>query len=139
VLACLAPTSRALLALCLAPLVPAVVALQLFVPNASALVFPAWFQATRQRAGGGGIDVMGQRLIFFFVQLLTMLVALLPAVVAGGAVVFVACFVFSLPAIAGIWIAAAGVLAVLLGELWLGLRFLGARFEKLDLSSELRP
>jgi len=31
------------------------------------------------------------------------------------------------------------VLAVLLGELWLGLWFLGGRFEKLDLSSELRP
>lgn len=137
--ACLAPGSRTLLVLCLAPLVPAIVALQLFVPNASALVFPAWFQATRARAGGGGIDIMGQRLIFFFLQMVTMLVALLPAVIAGGATVLVACFVFSLPAIAGIWIAAAGVLVVLLGELWLGLWFLGGRFEKLDLSSELRP
>ena len=135
--ACLEPGSRMLLTLCLAPLVPAIVALQLFVPNAAALVFPAWFQATRQR-GGGGIDIMGQRLIFFFLQFLTMLFALLPAVLAGGATVFVACFVFSLPAIAGVWIAAAGVLAVLLGELWLGLWFLGGRFEKLDLSSELR-
>ena len=135
--ACLAPASRSLLAVCLATLVPPVVALQLFVPNASALVFPAWFQATRQR--GGGIDIMGQRLIFFFVQLLTMLCALLPAVLAGGATVFVACFVLPLPPIAGVWLAAAGVLAVLLGELWLGLYFLGGRFERLDLSAELRP
>ena len=35
-------------------------------------------------------------------------------------------------------VASTGVLAVLLGELWLGLLFLGRRFEKLDLSSELR-
>ena len=137
--ACLAPASRTLLALCLAALVPPLVALQLFVPNASALVFPAWFQATRQRAGGGGIDIMGQRLIFFFVQLLTMLFALAPVVLAGGATVFVACFWFSLPPILGVWLAAAGVFAVLIGELWLGLYFLGGRFDRLDLSAELRP
>jgi hypothetical protein len=137
VLACLAPASRALLTLCLATLVPPLVALQLFVPNAAALVFPAWFQATRQR-GGGGIDVMGQRLIFFFAQLLTMIVALLPAVFAGAATIAVACFFFSLPPIAGVWLAATGVLAVLLGELWFGLWLLGGRFEKLDLSAELR-
>jgi len=135
---CLEPASRTLLTLCVAAVVPAVVALQLFVPNASALVFPGWFQATRQRGGGGGIDIMGQRLIFFFVQFLTMLFAILPAAIAGVATVFVACFVFPLPPIVGVWIAAVGVLMVLIGELWLGLWFLGGRFEKLDLSSELR-
>jgi hypothetical protein len=127
-----------LFTICLAGLVPPIVALQLFVPNAAALVFPTWFQATRQR-GGGGIDVMGQRLIFFFVQLLTMVLAILPALVAGAATVSVVCFVFGLPAIVGVWIAAVGVLAVLLVELWFGLQFLGARFEKFDLSAELRP
>lgn len=136
---CLAPAARTPLALCLAVLVPPVVALQLFVPNAAALLFPAWIQSTRQRMGGGGIDVMGQRLIFFFVQLLTMLLAVLPALLAGAAAVSVACFVFKLPAIVGVWIAATGVLAVLLAELWFGLQFLGTRFEQLDLSSELRP
>jgi hypothetical protein len=135
--ACLAPASRALLTLCLATLVPPVVALQLFVPNAAALIFPAWFQATRQR-GGGGIDVMGQRLIFFFAQLLTMIFALLPAVFAGASTVAMACFFFSLPPIAGVWLGAAAVLAVLLGELWAGLWFLGGRFESIDLSAELR-
>jgi hypothetical protein len=135
---CFSPAARAPLAICVAALVPPVVALQLFVPNAAALVFPAWFQATRQR-GGGGIDIMGQRLIFFFVQLLTMLLAILPAFVAGAAAISVACFVFGLPAIVGVWIAATGVFAVLLVELWFGLQFLGARFEKFDLSAELRP
>ncbi len=137
--ACLAPAARTLLTLCLATLVPLIVALQLFVPNAAALVFPAWFQATRQRAGGGGIDIMGQRLIFFFGQFLTMLIALLPALLSGAVTVWLACFVFPLPPIAGVWLAAVGVLMVLVGELWLGLWFLGGRFERLDLSSELRP
>ena len=133
-----APASRVMLALCFAALVPAVVALQLLVPNAAALVFPAWFQATRQRAGGGGIDVMGQRLIFFAAQLFTMLLATVPALLAGAAAVSVACFVLHLAPIVGVWIATVGVLAVLLGELWFGLYFLGGRFEKLDLSVELR-
>jgi len=136
--ACLAPAARVPLALCLAVLVPPIIALQLFVPNAAALVFPGWFQATRQRVGGG-IDIMGQRMIFFFAQLLTMVIAVLPALIAGAAAVAVACFVFGLPAIVGVWVAATGILAVLLAELWLGLKFLGARFEKFDLSSELRP
>ena len=134
----LAPGSRTMLTLCLAALVPPLVMLQLFVPNAAALVFPAWFQATRQR-GGGGIDIMGQRLIFFVAQMITMLIAIVPALLAGGVAVFVACFLFHLPPLVGVWLAATGVLAVLLGELWLGFQFLGARFEKLDLSSELRP
>jgi hypothetical protein len=38
-----------------------------------------------------------------------------------------------------VWIAATGVFVVLLVELWFGLQFLGARFEKFDLSAELRP
>jgi len=136
--ACLAPASRTVFTLCLGVLVPPLVALQLFVPNAAALLFPAWFQATRQR-GGGGIDIMGQRLIFFAAQSLTMLFAFVPALLAGGLLVFVASFLVHLPALVGVWLGAVGVLAVLIGELWLGLHFLGGRFEKLDLSSELRP
>lgn len=133
-----APASRALIALAGALLVPPVVALQLLVPNAAALVFPAWFQATRQR-GGGGIDIMGQRLIFFFAQFITMLVALLPAVLIGAATVSVACFLLGMPAVIGVWLAATTVLAMLIGEIWLALYLLGERFEKLDLSAELRP
>jgi putative ABC exporter len=137
---CLAPAGRPVLALCLAAIVPPLVAMQLFVPNAAALMFPAWFQSIRQRGGsGGGIDVMGQRLIFFFAQLLTILLALLPTLVAGAIAVAVGCFVLGLPALIGIWLATLGIVAVLLGELWFGLQFLGHRFEQIDLSAELRP
>ena len=135
---CAAPASRVLIGLGGALLVPPVVALQLLVPNAAALVFPGWFQATRQR-GGGGIDIMGQRLIFFFAQLITMLLAVLPAVLIGLATVSVACFALGLPTVIGVWLAVTGMLVLLIGELWLALYLLGERFEKLDLSAELRP
>lgn len=135
---CTAPSSRLLLGLGGAVLVPPVVMLQLIVPNAAALVFPAWFQATRQR-GGGGIDVMGQRLIFFFAQLLTMLLALLPAVLVGAALVSVACFLLGLPTVVGVWLAVGAMFGLFLGEIALALHLLGERFEKLDLSAELRP
>jgi hypothetical protein len=116
---------------------PAVVALQLFVPNAAALFFPAWFQATRHR-GGGGIDVMGQRIIFFGAQLITMLLMLLPGALIAAGIMFVGSWL-NLPVALDLWFATGAVLAVLVGELWLGLQFLGNRFEKFDLSAELRP
>ena len=86
---------------------------------------------------GGGPEVMGQRMIFFFAQLLTMALALLPAVA------FAALLIVILQAFLGLAVAAAIasviVIAVLVGEVWCGLWLLGARFEKLDLSAELRP
>jgi hypothetical protein len=36
-------------------------------------------------------------------------------------------------------VAAVAVAAILAGEVWLGVWWLGSRFEKLDLSTELRP
>ena len=99
------------------------------------LVFPAWFQATRQR--GGGIDLMGQRVIFGLGQLLTMLLALLPAVLVAGVVIFITQWLIGLPA--AVLIAALTVIVILAGEIWCGLWWLGGRFEKLDLSAELRP
>lgn len=118
----------------LALLTPVLVLLQLLVPNAAALVFPSWFQATRAR--GGGPEVVGQRMIFFFAQLLTMLAALLPAAAVAVATVLALHWIVGIAAA----VAAAGVavLAVVAGEVWCGVWWLGARFEKLDLSAELR-
>lgn len=132
-----APGTRAVTLLAAAVLIPPLVALQLFVPNAAALVFPTWFQATRQR-GGGGVDVLGQRLIFFGAQLLTMLLVLLPAALAVTGAVLLVRFLGG-PLALGIWFGAGAALSILLGELWAGLVFLGRRFEQFDLSSELRP
>jgi hypothetical protein len=122
-------------ALGIALIIPPLCVLQLLVPNAAALVFPAWFQATRQR--GGGIDLMGQRVIFGLGQLLTMVLALLPAVLTAGALIFITQWIIGLPA--AVAVATLTVIVILLGEIWCGLWWLGERFEKLDLSSELRP
>jgi ABC-2 type transport system permease protein len=128
-------TLRIATVVALAAIVPMMVMLQLLVPNAAALLFPAWFQASRGR--GGGPEVVGQRMIFFFAQLLAMVVALLPALVAAALLVVMLQWVVGLPGALGI--AAGAVLVVLAGEVWLGVWWLGGRFEKLDLSSDLRP
>jgi len=119
----------------LALIAPVMVALQLLVPNAAALLFPGWFQMSRTR--GGGPEVIGQRMIFFFAQVLTMVCALLPAVLVGGAVILMLHWIVGLAAaVAG---AAVAMLAVLAGEVWAGVHWLGNRFEALDLSADLRP
>jgi len=121
-------------------IMPALVSLQLLVPNAGALFFPGWFQTTRNR--GGGPEVVGQRMIFFFAQLLTMVAALIPAALAGT-VPFAIAFLLGQQgtlALALSSVASAGlILAVLVAEIAAGVRLLGARFERLDLSAELRP
>jgi hypothetical protein len=132
----LTPGVRLTAGICAALVVPPLCTLQLLVPNGAALLFPGWFQATRQR-GGGGIDVMGQRVIFGLGQLLAMVFALLPAVVLAAGLIFVTQWLIGLPA--AVVFATLAVLAILIGEVWCGLWWLGQRFEKFDLSSELRP
>lgn len=123
-------------ALGLAALAPVVATLQLLVPNATALVFPAWFQLSRRR--GGGPEVMGQRMIFFFAQLLTMVVALLPAGLFLGAFVFISLLDSVDAPILGLVVGTLSALVILIAEVALGLWLLGRRFETLDLSAELR-
>ena len=130
----LTPAVRLTFALAIALVTPALVTLQLIVPNAAALLFPSWFQLTRTR--GGGPEVVGQRMIFFFAQVFTMAFALLPAGLAAVAAGFM--FWWLLGPAGTVAIAALAVLAVLVGEAWCALWWLGRRFEKLDLSAELR-
>lgn len=118
-----------------AVLVPPVVLLQLLVPNAAALLFPGWYQASRGR--GGGMEVVGQRMIFFFAQLLTMLLALVPAVLLAALLIFILQWLIG-PALA-VAVAGVAVLAVLAGEVWCGVWWMGERFDRLDFSSDFRP
>jgi ABC-2 type transport system permease protein len=131
----LTPELRIVAAVSLAAIAPALCALQLLVPNAGALLFPAWAQTARP--AGGGFDVMGQRLIFFAGQFLCLLLALLPAGVVGALTVFLTRWFLGLPASVGL--AVIPILLVLVGEFWLGVWLLGPRFERLDISAELRP
>jgi ABC-2 type transport system permease protein len=122
----------------LALLLPAVVSLQLLVPNAAALVFPGWVHAQRAR-GAVGPEVAGQRMIFFFAQIVTMAVALLPAGGLAALLILIMRVVLGFSHTLAINLAALPVLVILVAEVWCGLWLLGQRFEKLDLSAELRP
>jgi hypothetical protein len=128
---------RIVFTLCAAVLTPFVIALELLIPNAVPLVFPSWFQTLR--APGGGIDLMGQRMIFGIGQVLVVCIALLPAVGTAALLVFILHWALGIsPAIAVI-AATLAVTMVLIGELWCGLWLLGVRFEKFDLSAEPHP
>ena len=131
----LTPGFRFTAGLCIAATVPVLCALQLLTPNAAALLFPAWFQATRQR--GGGIDVIGQRLIFVFGQFFIILLGLLPAVLGAGLVIFASQWLIG--ASAAVILGTLVALTLLGAEVACGLWWLGARFENLDLVTELRP
>ena len=126
------------LAISAAVIVPPLNLVSLLVPNAAALLLPAWFATgPGNQAGGRGIEVMGQRLIFVLGQFFVQVLALVPPALA--AFVFytlIASTLFSeglvLPLTA--FVAAAVLAAEAVG----GLTLLGHWFEQLDLSRE-RP
>src|SRR6185295_10312779 len=117
-------------------LLPPLCALQVLVMNSATVLFPAWVSLGADR--GRGIDVIGQRIFFAAGVFLTMALSLLPAAIAAGVVFFGLQWTVGAPVVAGL--AAAGIaLAVLCTEVWLVVLWLGARFERFDLSAELRP
>ncbi|HWA85292.1 MAG TPA: putative ABC exporter domain-containing protein [Opitutus sp.] len=131
----LTPEVHITLAVCIAALTPPLVALQLLVPNAATILFPGWVQTVR--TPGGGIDLMGQRLIFVFGQVFIIVIALLPAAATAALLVFVTQWLIGLAV--AIVFATLVVISVIIGEVGCGVWWLGHRFERLDLSSELRP
>ncbi|PNS08971.1 putative ABC exporter domain-containing protein [Solilutibacter silvestris] len=113
---------------------PPLFGLMLCVPFAGMLYFPAWTLGPDN--GGRGFDVMGQRMIFMFGYLLTVLLVAIPAALLGGIA-----YLF------GHWVsgfALGVVLAAICGgivfalELAFALRLLGRRIDRFDLSQELR-
>ena len=132
----LTPQFRATMAIGIGLLVVPLCALQLLVMNAAAVLFPAWLQTSRNQAQRG-IEVMGQRIVFLVGQLLVIGVALLPAMIAAGAVLFVTQWMVGMTV--GIVLAGITALAILGAEVWFGVLWLGARFDHFDLSAELRP
>jgi hypothetical protein len=131
----IAPGLRTGVTLGLALLAPLLCLAQLLIVNAFAVLFPAWQPAAGQSQQG--IEVMGQRILFVAAQMLAMVLSLVPAIVVGG-VVFAALRWMAGPVAGGVagLLVGAGVMVV---ELGLAIAWLGARFEALDLSQELRP
>jgi MFS family permease len=106
------------------------------VPNAAAVLFPAWMPSAGEHTDRG-IDVMGQRLIFLAGQLLATAVAIVPAAIIAAMIFFVGQWLVGFVVAAALAVAAVFILLAI--EAWLGVRWLGSRFEQLDLSAELRP
>jgi ABC-2 type transport system permease protein len=131
----LTPSLRGGAALGLAILAPPLVAIQLLVSNAAAVVFPAWTQSAGSRAERG-IEVMGQRIIFITGQLLITVIAMVPAVLSAALIFFIAQWLVGVE-IAAV-VAVGAVFLLLCAEACLGVHWLGGRFEKFDLSAELR-
>lgn len=130
----LTPVRRVTLAAGLGMVAPFVCLLQLIVPNAIMLLMPDWYQATRTR--GGGIELLGQRLIFGFAQLLMALVIAVPAILIAGLIAFSAQYFLGVAG--GVLVASFVLVAILAGEAAVGLWWLGSRFERFDLSAEIR-
>lgn len=136
-LAWLTPPVHVAATLAAALLVPFLCVVQLLIPTAATVLFPAWYHATRGLATTRGIEVLGQRLIFVAGQLATVLVAIIPVAVTGAAVLFLTQWLIGLTS--AVLLAAFVMAALLTGEIALGLHWLGRRFERFDLSADLRP
>jgi hypothetical protein len=132
----LTPALRGGAALGLAVLAPPLVAIQLLVTNAAAIVFPAWAQSAGDQTARG-IEVLGQRIIFMAGQLFVTAIAVVPAAISAALVFLIAQWLVGVVAAAALAVAA--VFLLLCEEAWLGVRWLGGRFEHFDFSAELRP
>ncbi len=123
-------------AVSVALLVPPVVGLMTGIPFAATLYFPLWMSAVGQ--AGGGLDVMGQRMIFAGGYLVVLATALLPAaLVAAVPYFFVLWLAGSQAAALGAGAGAASL--ILIGELAAVVWWLGERYEQFDLSVETPP
>jgi len=106
--------------------------ISLLIPNAALLYFPGWFHSGK--GAPQGIEVMGQRLIFFLGQLVIFVLTLVPAAMAFAVVYFAGRLV--LGTYGALPVGALAAAAVMAGEAALGVMLLGKLFERLDLSSE---
>jgi hypothetical protein len=103
------------------------------IPFAATLYFPTWISAASQ---GSGLDVMGQRLIFFGGYLVVLIVALLPAALAAAVPFFIIQWLTEAQTLA-LFAGAVTASLVLVGELAAVVWWLGRRYERFDLSTEL--
>ena len=129
----LATGNLAIAAVGIALVAPPLCGLMLCVPYAGLLYFPAWSEAAGSH--GGGIEVMGQRMIFFGAYLIAMALALLPATLLGG-IAFLLCNWLSGPSLA---LASAALIAgvVLSIELMTAIAWLGDRLDAFDVAQEM--
>jgi hypothetical protein len=114
---------------------PLLCALLMCIPFAWILWFPAW--AASLGARGGGFEAASQRMMFGFVYMIAAALALLPALALGGLVAW-AGSALGMPASVSMLVVSLVAAVVLVLELAAIVRVLGARIDRLDVSTELR-
>jgi hypothetical protein len=124
---------RLSVALAAAVVLPLIDLFAVMIPNSAVLFFPAWFQLGKDAPRG--FETMGQQLILMFGQLLALLLGLLPA--AGAFTLCFFCGSFVHWPMLGVLLGAGAAAIVLAFEAGLGIRLLGAVFERLDVSGEV--
>jgi hypothetical protein len=130
-----APAPAALrlsIALSAALLMPCVDFIALLLPNAAALIFPAWVQLGKDTPRG--FETMGQQLILMFGQIIILTLAVLPAVLAGASASFVVWWLTGKVLAAAVLPGALAAALVLAAEAALGVHLLGKAFEQFDWS-----
>ena len=120
-------------ALGIALLIPPLCGLLSCVAYAGVLFFPAW--ATSAGAHGGGVEVVGQRLIFTAGYLVVLMVALLPATLAGAVVYIITNWLAG--QVVAVILTALIAAVVLGGELAATIWWLGEKVDRFDISTEL--
>lgn len=127
--------SPQLLSIVLLVAVP-ICAMQICLRNSMPVLFPGWGFRTREEQRG--FIAMGQQILMTIINLVTLSLFLFPAFVVSAVGLWIAAwFNADSPAI----LAAATMPAVflLMGEVWLVIKVLGAQIDKLDVGKDLEP
>jgi hypothetical protein len=125
--------SRLAIALTAAIVLPFVDFLAMLIPNASVLLFPAWFQLGKEAPRG--FETTGQQLILMFGQILVLVISLIPAGIAFAVLFFAGHWLMGAPP--GMLLGGIGAAGVLAFEAFLGIKVLGGVFDRFDLSEEV--
>jgi ABC-2 type transport system permease protein len=123
-----------LILVALAILSPVVCGLMLCVPFTGMLLFPAWLIG-RPGENRSGIEVMGQRMVFFAGYFLVLILVLLPALLLSM-LVFIVLHAFGTANMIALGCAAVTAFAVVSVEWQLVVIGLGRRLDRLDISLE---
>lgn len=107
-------------------------AMQLLIRNAAAILFPAW--TLRSQDDPRGFTVIGQRVVVLAGNLLILTVTLLPPAI----IVLIGWFISrNFSASLAVALATVPAATLLCGEVWLGIKLLGAQFERIDVTNEM--
>jgi hypothetical protein len=129
------------IAICLGAVMvfPAINMISLTISNATVIIFPAWFQNGKESMRG--IETMGQQMILLLGRILVMAISLIPASLLLLGFFALGSYVGSLGMpggmALGLILGGIAATAILAGEVWFAISYLGKRFDAFDLSSEL--